>query len=276
MTKQPHKPRSFGNSKNGVTMGQRKCPINVGTAKREGFTLIEMLAVIAIIGVLAALLLPTLGQAKATAKRIRCVNNLRQLGIGLQVFLANNHSYPVIGTGTNEGYRGHDRTWIAQLQREGLGKSRPETNYWQRGVWCCPSARWSAGTLARMSPTAYYGYNRFGVLFPGHRVNFGLEGHYNLDLDIRTPITESEVAVPSNMIAIGDSQNGGIQFDRRRLLEVAHAGNFLTRHQGKASVLFCDGHVESPKLTSLFEDVSDAALARWNRDHLPHREHLSP
>ena len=44
----------------------------------------------------------------------------------------------------------------------------------------------------------------------------------------------------------------------------------------KANVVFCDGHVESPTLQFLFEDTSDAALARWNRDHLPHREKLSP
>ena len=48
------------------------------------------------------------------------------------------------------------------------------------------------------------------------------------------------------------------------------------RHQGKANVVFCDGHVESPTLKFLFEDTSDAALSRWNRDHLPHREKLSP
>jgi prepilin-type processing-associated H-X9-DG protein len=47
------------------------------------------------------------------------------------------------------------------------------------------------------------------------------------------------------------------------------------RHQGKANVVYCDGHVESPTLKFLFGDTSDAALVRWNRDHLPHREKLS-
>jgi hypothetical protein len=45
---------------------------------------------------------------------------------------------------------------------------------------------------------------------------------------------------------------------------------------GQANVIFCDGPVESPTLKFLFEDTSDAALVRWNRDHLPHREKLSP
>ena len=46
--------------------------------------------------------------------------------------------------------------------------------------------------------------------------------------------------------------------------------------KGKANVVFCAGHLESPTLNFLFADTSDAALARWNRDHLPHREKLSP
>jgi len=46
-------------------------------------------------------------------------------------------------------------------------------------------------------------------------------------------------------------------------------------YAGKANVVFCDGHVESPTLKFLFADTSDAALARWNRGHLPRREKLS-
>jgi len=45
---------------------------------------------------------------------------------------------------------------------------------------------------------------------------------------------------------------------------------------GKANVVFCDGHVESPTLEFLFKDTSAAALSRWNRDHQPHRERLAP
>ena len=241
---------------------------------RTAFTLVELLVVIAIIGILAALLLPTVSQAKARAQRTRCISNLHQLGVGLQVLLANNHGYPVLFASTNEGYPHYDRSWVAQLEREGLGISKPETNYYQKGVWFCPSARWSATTLARLPP-AYYGYNRFGILYPGSATDsFGLGGRFNSNLRIWTPITETEVAVPSEMMAIGDSSDGSIEFVRRKLAGAEDDGNLVTRHQGKANAVFCDGHVESPTLKFLFEDTSDAALVRWNRDHLPHRDRL--
>ena len=63
----------------------------------QAFTLIELLVVIAIIGVLAAMLMPTLGKAKEQARAIDCVNNLRQIGVALQLYVdENNNRLPIM------------------------------------------------------------------------------------------------------------------------------------------------------------------------------------
>lgn len=64
-------------------------------AARRGFTLVELLATIAIIGLLIALLLPAVQSARESGRRAACSNNLRQIGLGLQHFHASNGSLPV-------------------------------------------------------------------------------------------------------------------------------------------------------------------------------------
>jgi prepilin-type N-terminal cleavage/methylation domain-containing protein/prepilin-type processing-associated H-X9-DG protein len=221
---------------------------------RDGFTLVELLVVIAIIGILAALLLPTLSSGKRRAQQTQCISNLHQMGLALSAYLADEHFYP----------------WFAwELRLERQIAPRPPTNWLSSGIWRCPSAEWRI--IIGSGTNGDYGYNSFGVAWGGEMTNGVASG---LGLLSTPPIAESQVAAPSDMMAIGDDFAGGGCFMRSPLSSLSIYGNTVSRHQSKANVLFCDGHVESPKLQFLLEDRSDAALVRWNRDHLPHRERI--
>ncbi len=65
--------------------------------QQRGFTLIELLVVIAVIAILIAILLPALGKARAVAKNVKCMSNVRQMGLALTLYAPDNRSwYPVV------------------------------------------------------------------------------------------------------------------------------------------------------------------------------------
>ncbi|HEY5232702.1 MAG TPA: H-X9-DG-CTERM domain-containing protein [Verrucomicrobiae bacterium] len=268
----------------------------LNTDKKDfAFTLTELLVVIAIIAILAALLLAAISQAKGKALRIQCANNVRQLGIGLQAFVTENNSYPLYYNPeyANGGYPENKFDWIHTLDDVLTTHIRLNTT----GIWQCPAAdkpaNWQKGL-----PYFSYGYNWVGMSSWEDTNSLGLGGHnaYGLLLspgntrrDPVSPVSGTEVVSSSEMMAIGDGFAGGNgtikdgtelwrTYDLTHLIYPSAGSDkrASARHQGKANVVFCDGHVESPTLQFLFEDTSDDALSRWNRDHLPHREKLSP
>ena len=119
----------------------------------------------------------------------------------VRVVTGDNHGYPVAPHTPNNEYRGY---WALQLEQGGLGVAKPRADFYRKGVWLCPSAQWYYHNVSA-DKLSSYGYNAFGVLPVGNLTNTpGLFGHYGLGSGFVTPISESEVSVPSDMMSIGD------------------------------------------------------------------------
>ena len=257
------------------------------SAGLSAFTLTELLVVIGIIGILAALLLTAISQAKGRVLRIQCANNVRQLGQALQLFIGDNHVYPLDQSEVLDP-AGYHLDWTRALNHElgaGYVPKPGRDDYLDRGIWKCPSAVHPNDLPLPIKNADYisYGYNARGIWRLAETNSLGLSPRAVSG----SAVSDSAVLNPTEMLAVGDGFEGhdhilvGGASEMGRIYDLPNtykddSNEAFLRHRGKANVVFCDGHVESPTLQFLFEDTSDAALVRWNRDHQPHREKLTP
>jgi prepilin-type N-terminal cleavage/methylation domain-containing protein/prepilin-type processing-associated H-X9-DG protein len=235
--------------------------------RQNGFTLVELLVTISIIGLLAGLSIPAIKAAQDKAKQATCSSNLKQLGVALSSYLAeNNGVFPGLHTQANATI-----VWPHRL--------RPYLGNNHNLFWCPAENRNAKWPVTYTSPTphsnpqlASYGYYQGEAIFnPETRFSYGYNdagtiGDQGLGSSIddqARPLPRiTQIVKPSQMVAIGDTTSDGswdAALDPTNDREAPKG-----RHGGGANILCVDGHVENVRVENLRSKESQWA-SRWNR-----------
>jgi prepilin-type processing-associated H-X9-DG protein/prepilin-type N-terminal cleavage/methylation domain-containing protein len=237
------------------------------STEKKAFTLLEMLMVLAIIGLLASLLLPGLTAAKARGRTTTCKNNLQQMVHALAMYESDFGFLPGAG---DSAIITNNYPWMLPSTNSWIVRISPYVGS-HSDIFSCPEYQPHMNWNKSMKSDSF-GYNAGG----GSQLHLHMDKNLGLGFGKDHFIRSTALADPADMIELGDLQlPNSVWFN---IISPGHKqpiGNVNSlvpsRHSGGANMVFCDGHVQwSRQLKWIVEDAS--ARSRWNNDHQPHPE----